>query len=746
MSPYPRRLLFWAALAYSAFVIYGSLVPLDFRPLPPEEALARFRAIPYLQLGIGSRADWVANILLFLPLAFLWLGVLWHRWHWGWRLAASLTVLAGAVLFSLALEFTQLFFPPRTVSLNDVLAETLGALAGVALWWMTGPRLVGWVQSWREAHGPLARQERLLALWLAGLFLYNVLPLDLTISPVEVYHKFREGRVVLVPFTGLPRDPVEAFYQLLADVAVWIPAARLWHRAGAGFLRTVANTVLAAALLEFLQLWVFSRVTDVTDVFTAALGGLLGAGLARRSGWTLRPVTAAGLLALWAVVLALVFWYPFDFRSDGAFLSRRVAGLARVPFTAYYFGTEYRAATEVLHKLLFFLPVGWLAVRAGLSPPAALVLGACAAAAVETGQLFLPGKNADVTDWIIESLGAAAGVWLAGWLAGGVSVSQPCPEPSAAPRGPALRQPLRPLLLVAALAVGFLLLARLPFVPYNVRELLGGAHPVLSALGLALAVVWIVGFPAWLAKACAHTCHLRRLAAAPLLHGLIAFVLLRLAVPLESFHDVVGSPTLNWPGEWEIAARFLGLFAAVSAAALPAACLALGAARPAQWLAVALAVPLLAVSYAVVVLAANTDNLTELLAHSARWDAFLWVWLAGFVTALAGYGLAAWLGGHRVRWLPWMVVGSAPLAWGLLALGLEPTLVKYGQVFSALQFLLSADRAHYAGPGALALRFLLAWGLTVAVTAGVTAALSGPGSDRRPRATATPAPRPRPAR
>lgn len=66
-----RRLVRIIALAYLVFVIYGSLVPLDFRAVEMTEAVERFRHIPFLDLGIGSRADWVANLLLFIPLSYL---------------------------------------------------------------------------------------------------------------------------------------------------------------------------------------------------------------------------------------------------------------------------------------------------------------------------------------------------------------------------------------------------------------------------------------------------------------------------------------------------------------------------------------------------------------------------------------------------------------------------------------------------------------------------------------------------
>ena len=122
---------------------------------------------------------------------------------------------------------------------------------------------------------------------------------------------------------------------------------------------------------------------------------------------------------LWLGVLAVIFWYPFDFNFDRSFLRDRVHGLSRVPFEAYYWGSEYRAVTEVLHKTLFMAPLGFLLHVLVTRMPPALPLGllhigailtiAGCAAAVEAGQLALETKNADVTDWLLEFLGGAAG-------------------------------------------------------------------------------------------------------------------------------------------------------------------------------------------------------------------------------------------------------------------------------------------------------------------------------------------------
>jgi VanZ family protein len=277
-----RSLLLALGLGYLAFVVYGSLVPLHYTPRPWDEAVAYFRQIPYLHLGIGSRADWVANILLFIPLAFFWFGLLWSRSFLGRALAASAVMIAGVAL-ALGIEFTQIFFPPRTVSLNDIIAESIGTVIGILVWWARGPWLVRWYDDWQRVKTSATFAERVAWTYLAVVFMYGVLPLDLTISVVELFHKWREGKLILIPFTGLPSDPGQAIYDLTMDTLLWTPLAFLWRIVGnRSGMSVVGMTTGLAALLEFLQLFVYSRVTSVTQVILAAVGASLGVLLGRR--------------------------------------------------------------------------------------------------------------------------------------------------------------------------------------------------------------------------------------------------------------------------------------------------------------------------------------------------------------------------------------------------------------------------------------------------------------------------------
>jgi len=70
--------------------------------------------------------EWSSNVLMFLPIGFL--GALAVRPSRRWW------VVPAAAVASVVIEFTQqALLPARTASLADVLANTLGALIGVAL-------------------------------------------------------------------------------------------------------------------------------------------------------------------------------------------------------------------------------------------------------------------------------------------------------------------------------------------------------------------------------------------------------------------------------------------------------------------------------------------------------------------------------------------------------------------------------------------------------------------------------------
>lgn len=274
--------------------------------------------------------------------------------------------------------------------------------------------------------------------------------------------------------------------------------------------------------------------------------------------------------------------------------------------------------------------------------------------------------------------------------------------------------------------------------PYNVRELFRPDAPALTGALLAVAVLVVVvpaPFAARLLGAPGDA--LRRggmFAGVCVVQGLLAWALVDAAVPLESVHDVVGSPVLDWPWRFEQLARFTVLVLPIAVLGAGAACavdalrwrrraMSVFAERGSsglRWLAVAL--PLLVVAHVVVVELAATDNLTELMRGGGVVAASvliaLWLLVTFFAAHLIGAALA---GAHYAIAAAALGVGAAAVVVGrgLLEFALAGALDKYGQVFSAMQFLLSPSRDALVSGGELMVRY--AW-FHSAVIAGVALA------------------------
>jgi VanZ family protein len=451
-----------AALAFTALAIYGSLVPLRYEPLSWNDAIARFRQIPYLQLDAGSRADWVSNILLFVPLGYLVAGALSvDTRSRAWRALACMVVVIAASLLSIALEFTQLWFPDRTVSQNDIIAETWGAIGGALLWFVTGQATTAWIRRYTAAARSRQQRDWLLEAYFAGFVVYAVLPLDLTISSGELLGKFREGKVTIVPFADVNAS-WESLYGLVRDVAVFVPIGMLiatWRAPAGRAVRPVAVTALIGAVvavaIEFAQLLVLSRFTSSTDCILGTIGTAIGGGLMARwhrrrqpAGAVVAPNVAfrqflvwIGAAAICAVVIAVIACAPFEVSGTRDEWRARYEGFWAVPFANLSRGSEYNAVSDILRKTLLFGLFGGCCARAltALALPSrvrwllaggALVAAAGLAGAIELAQVFLPPHVPDVTDVILGAVGALAGMLVVLRMTAGAKASSTLSPPA----------------------------------------------------------------------------------------------------------------------------------------------------------------------------------------------------------------------------------------------------------------------------------------------------------------------------
>jgi glycopeptide antibiotics resistance protein len=739
-----RRWLARALAAWTFFIVYGSLMPLQWQPQPLADAWQTFISLPLPKLGLTAGIDAAVNFLLTVPLAF-GLALLLAPATNGSRnkrLRAAVGLLAAGIapaLLSLSVEFAQVFFPPRSPSWSDVFAQWSGMLAGLALYMRYRRRAAASLQALGEqgAGGNLA--ARWLAVWLAGMLLFNLMPLDLSIDPVELYRKWRDGRVLLLPFSARAASVDEFIYGWVSDVLLWVPVGALWRIDGQRRnLRQIVLRGMAVALaMELMQVFVMSRVSDVTDVLLAGTGVLLGAALVDplRRAMTLpdadRRRWLLGAAAVWLLVAAVLLWQPFDFRPSRLSADTLSDAFLRVPFTTYLNRSEFGSLNEILRKLLVFLPGGLLlgAAWAGKGAVPRWPLAALVATAfvLEAGQMALTGKVADLTDALLGCLGAWLGWRIARQVAGSMLDSTPYESltraPDSSPRAVRRTAPAAAMTRdgfiawsvasIVLLAMFVWTLGKLPGLPYNLAKLVPmGAQGAVAAGALAIALWWMLAAPLLVLGPSRRAWRLR-LPLIALAHALVSFILLRLSVPLEMLHKLVGTPVLAWGGWWEDAGRYVALHLSVMMPLLGGMLLAHTLWRPAclawfiGWFFSALLLfwPL----HAVVVVWAGTDNLVELmrgggsvLGSLALAGAVAWAAAAASAVALA---LAQ--PGRRPALAAVALLGLllAPvLAWT----GLENQLLKYGDNFSALQFLLSASRESYASGSDLAVRAVIA--------------------------------------
>jgi len=417
-------------LIYAGFVVYGSLVPLGYRYRPLAEAWAAFLHTPYLQLGMGSRADWVANLLLYIPLGFLASGWLAGRVR---AAPASVLVFGLCALLAVAIEFAQLFFPLRTVSLNDLLAEWIGATVGIALWHSAGHRLV---ELWRDVqHGGPHGARALIVLYTAAYLAFGLFPYDFLVSASELAQKLASpGRSALF-VTETCGGALSCGTKLLAEALTAAPlGAFLGMMALAGKQPSLARAfgwgLLLGLGIEGLQTFLASGMSQGASIFTRALGIALGVAVYRFFGkeWLLEyraqlKVVALAALPLYLVLLlAMIGFFTSELESRWV-AAAKLRQVHFLPFYYHYLTSETQAMYSLLAHAGAYAPIGlvvWI-LRNGQGGRRSLWLSAVAAlsaaASMETLKLFLDGRKPDPTDALIAAAAAALACFAATRLA-----------------------------------------------------------------------------------------------------------------------------------------------------------------------------------------------------------------------------------------------------------------------------------------------------------------------------------------
>ncbi len=427
------RLARWVLL-YAALVVYGSVVvgPIGFHYVPEAPAVAwrQLLAVRYVPHGPDQRPDWMANLVMLIPLGFMLTGALTPARGW-WRVPAALGGFALSVLFVLAVKYAQLFFPGRTVTVNYIAAQGIGAALGTLGFALGRDRLVDTLLR------PLAGGGRgaLIALFGAyavALAYFLLMPFDLVLSRSDILARLAALPGILRTWPGAGRPVGLRAVLVLAGAAAPAPLGALLAltapRRGLAWLGLAA--ALTSAAMWAAELPILSATPMLVALGYRFLGIWAGAA-------ALRALTPARLerarAALARAVPLLVPLYLLALAGANALLARhwRTVAEARaaldplglIPLWNDYIVSKAEALKSTLVHLVMYAPVGgmvWL--RGGRGRRAAWGAGMTAgvlSGLVEVGRWFRPGLQPDFNEIVIGGLAAFLAVrWLPGlWRA-----------------------------------------------------------------------------------------------------------------------------------------------------------------------------------------------------------------------------------------------------------------------------------------------------------------------------------------
>ena len=422
-------------VAYLGFILYGSLVPFELQHTSLSRAWDVLGNLSFTPLDKASRIDWSTNIMLGIPAPFLGMAQFHRVQSLSRTIYIALLIFLICLLTSLLAEFLQIFFSSRIPSLNDLRAQALGEATGLGLYFLLGKRLILGFQRFSRTPLLASKLKYLFVGYLVVLFLYNLMPLDLTLNPADIHHQWKTGHIILSPFGFDYQSPWHLLYNTATGILIWAAGSFLLVKCERFSIHLAFLFLGAISLsIECLQLFVMSRFTDITDIVIALAGVLLG-GYAGRlcchdyteakklPSWIFSARILSGTVALtfWALCLCLLSWFPYNFSLEKGLFKHNLENLSLIPFKQYQESHILSAITQLFRHIGFFIPAGAVIafmLKGGrlfsqginsLVTWALFLAVFLVAATVEMGQFFLPGRIPDLTDTILAMVGAWLG-------------------------------------------------------------------------------------------------------------------------------------------------------------------------------------------------------------------------------------------------------------------------------------------------------------------------------------------------
>lgn len=418
-----RHQLAAGSLVYALAVIYVSAVigPTGFHFVPrdPGDVWRSFLAIRYVANGSDQRPDWMANLAMLTPLGFLLTGAFWteksgtRRW-----LGASLAFFCS-LSFVIAVKYLQLFFPPRTVTLNYVLAQGIGSFLGIVLFWTFHHKLFAWSSAFHD--GGRRALSIVLKAYTIVLFLYFLFPFDFVVSAGDLSDRVVALPKLILSLPGAGRSTGIRLILVFASTAATIPLGMMLavERQRLSLRRAVATGLITMSAVMVASMFVISATPYLVAIIYRTIGIVIGAMAVMR----LRHVNYRRLrlvLARLVPVILVPYVLSVLFINDlltGHWLTIEEAGATLnyrglLPLWHYYIVSKAHAMQSLAVHVVSFAPIGvMISLRSDNRPGSARLAAMIAfvfSFMLEIGRWLKPGLQPDFNDPVI----AAASAWL----------------------------------------------------------------------------------------------------------------------------------------------------------------------------------------------------------------------------------------------------------------------------------------------------------------------------------------------
>jgi glycopeptide antibiotics resistance protein len=439
-----KKIINTLLVLFTLFIIYNTLLPFKFNTDPAfiQYRLDSVSLIPYHNLERKiSLTDLAGNIILFVPFGFLlYMNLMYQkRKH-----AIIITVITGAFL-SLSIEVSQIFIEHRNAAAHDLFNNTIGSLLGAVIASIYSNKI--------SAHGKKIFYELfrtkpfflLLVIILALQGVAAVMPFTVSITISFLKKSIKSANFIPFDYQSVGKlyfDSPDSsdftpfdYTKFSEDVLFWMAIGCLimlcyqyyWRGDNRIKFLIVILPPVYFKILEFAQLFIVSRTTDINDIISGSLGIYLGYFLFvlinRRSSETFNKESINNLkipLILYSIFILYSGLRPFDWTLSQAVISKSLNLENLIPFFTYFRKQSLWNIFDLVNSIIYIVPISlYLSFKMrenSIIFPVIYIkmtlLGLLIGGLIELTQVFSITRVAEITDVLSYGLGGWSGTFL----------------------------------------------------------------------------------------------------------------------------------------------------------------------------------------------------------------------------------------------------------------------------------------------------------------------------------------------